>query len=71
MTFEEKLLINGEEKKAEGVAEGKAEEQERLIQSMFQKGFSDSVIAEVVGELTEKQIAEMRQRNVTSFRKSQ
>ena len=60
MTFEEKLLINGEEKKAEGKAEGKAGEQERIIQSMFQKGFSDSVIAAVVGELTEKQIAEMR-----------
>ena len=58
MTFEEKLMINGEEKKAEGITE----EQERLIQSMFQKEFSDSVIAEVVGELTEKQIAEMRQR---------
>ena len=54
MTFEEKLMINGEEKKAE--------EQERIIHSMFQKGFSDSVISEVVGELTEKQIAEMRQR---------
>ena len=58
MTFEEKLMINGEEKKAQGITE----EQERLIQSMFQKEFSDSVIAEVVGELTEKQIAEMRQR---------
>jgi hypothetical protein len=51
-------MINGEEKKAEGITE----EQERLIQSMFQKEFSDSVIAGVVGELTEKQIAEMRQR---------
>ena len=58
MTFEEKLMINGEEKKAEG----KAGEQERIIHSMFQKGFSDSAIAEVVGELTEKQIAEMRKR---------
>ena len=57
MTFEEKLMINGEEKKAEG----KAEEQKRIIHNMMQAGLNDQMIISCVTDVTEEQIAMMRQ----------
>ena len=62
MTFEEKLMINGEEKKAEG----KAEEQEIIIHTMMQEGLDDHTITRYVTNVTEDQVAEMRQRFTAS-----
>ena len=62
MTFEDKLMINGEEKKAEGKAEGKTEEQERIIHTMIQEGLDDQTIARYVSDLTEEQVSEIRQK---------
>ncbi len=65
MTFEEKLMINGEEKKAEGKEEGKkegkAEEQKRIIHNMMQAGLDDQMIMSCVTDVTEEQMAMMRQ----------
>ena len=58
MTFEDKLMINGEEKKAEG----KTEEQERIIHTMIQEGLDDQTIARYVSDLTEEQVSEIRQK---------
>ena len=57
MTFEEKLMINGEEKRAEG----KAEEQKRIIHNMMQEGLDDHTITRYVTDVTEEQMAMMRQ----------
>ena len=61
MTFEDKLMINGEEKKAEG----KTEEQERIIHTMIQEGLDDQTIARYVSDLTEEQVSEIRQKVTT------
>ena len=65
MTFEDKLMINGEEKKAEGKAEGKTEEQERIIHTMIQEGLDEQTIARYVSDLTEEQVSEIRQKVTT------
>ena len=62
MTFEEKLMINGEEKRAEG----KAEEQKRIIHNMMQEGLDDHTITRYVTDVTEEQMAMMRQRFTAS-----
>ena len=57
----EKLMINGEEKKAEGIAEGIAEEQKRIIHNMMQAGLDDQIIISCVADVTEEQMTRMRQ----------
>ena len=50
-------MINGEEKRAEG----KAEEQKRIIHNMMQAGLDDQMIISCVTDVTEEQMARMRQ----------
>lgn len=52
MTFEEKLMIYGEEKKAE--------EQERIIYNMMQAGLDDQMIMSCVADVTEEEMAMKR-----------
>ncbi len=49
------------EKKAEGIAEGKAEEQKRIIHNMMQAGLDDQIIISCVADVTEEQMTRMRQ----------
>ena len=74
MTFEEKLMVNGEEKRAEGIAigeakgkaEGKAEGKEEIIWAMFDEGLNNEIIEKCARGYTKEQIAEMKRLWVAS-----